>query len=130
MQRIFFDRYAEGATEVPFEREDIAATATTLNIKLPKNLGDVLYAFRYRTPLPTSIQATAPTGKDWIIQGQGRSKYRFVLEETFDSVPRSNLAEIKVPDATPGIVELYTTDDEQALLSKLRYNRLIDIFWG
>ena len=36
----------------------------------------------------------------------------------------------KIPDATPGIVEKYAFDDEQALLTKLRYNRLIDIFTG
>ncbi len=130
LQKIFFDRYTAGATQVQFERDDIAPTAEALNIKLPKNLGDVLYAFRYRTPLPHSIQETAPAGKDWNIQGQGRSKYSFVLEDAFDIVPHANLAEIKVPDATPGIVDLYTTDDEQALLSKLRYNRLIDIFLG
>ena len=130
LQKIFFDRYKSGATEVQFERDDIAPAAATLGIALPKNLGDVLYAFRYRTPLPFSIQETAPVGKDWIIQGQGRSKYSFVLEDTFDIAPRANLAEIKVPDATPGVVDLYTTDDEQALLSKLRYNRLIDIFLG
>ena len=130
LQKIFFDRYILGATEVRFERDDIALVAAALGIQLPKNLGDVLYAFRYRTPLPTSIQETAPVGKDWIIQGQGRSKYSFVLEDSFDITPRIGLAEIKVPDATPGIVELYTTDDEQALLSKLRYNRLIDLFLG
>ena len=36
----------------------------------------------------------------------------------------------KIPDATPSIVERYALDDEQALLTKLRYNRLIDIFTG
>lgn len=33
-----------------------------------------------------------------------------------------------IPDATPEIVLRYTQSDEQALLAKLRYNRLIDIF--
>ena len=37
---------------------------------------------------------------------------------------------IKVPDATPGIVSRYALSDEQALLAKLRYNRLVDIFTG
>lgn len=37
---------------------------------------------------------------------------------------------IKIPDATPGIVARYAKGDEQALLAKLRYNRLIDIFTG
>lgn len=44
--------------------------------------------------------------------------------------PREMLIETKVPDATPGIIEMYALGDEQALLAKLRYNRLIDIFTG
>jgi hypothetical protein len=35
-----------------------------------------------------------------------------------------------VPDATPGIISIYALGDEQALLAKLRYNRLIDVFTG
>ena len=38
--------------------------------------------------------------------------------------------ETKIPDATPGIIIKYTQGDEQALLAKIRYNRLIDIFTG
>lgn len=38
------------------------------------------------------------------------------------------LSETKIPDATPGIIAKYALNDEQALLAKLRYNRLIDIF--
>lgn len=41
-----------------------------------------------------------------------------------------NLATTKVPDATPGIVKKYSLDDEQALLARLRYNRLVDVFTG
>jgi hypothetical protein len=44
--------------------------------------------------------------------------------------PNENLATTKVPDATPGVVAKYTLSDEQALLAKLRYNRLVDIFTG
>src|SRR5438105_12357136 len=40
------------------------------------------------------------------------------------------VAETKVPDSTPGIIIMYALGDEQALLAKLRYNRLIDIFTG
>ena len=36
----------------------------------------------------------------------------------------------KIPDATPGIVAKYAFSDEQALLAKVRYNRLVDIFSG
>jgi hypothetical protein len=44
--------------------------------------------------------------------------------------PRSDLALTKIPDATPGIIEKYALSDEQALLAKVRYNRLVDIFTG
>jgi len=45
-------------------------------------------------------------------------------------VPSAMLAETKIPDATPGVISKYKLNDEQALLAKLRYNRLIDIFTG
>lgn len=45
-------------------------------------------------------------------------------------MPNPQLAEIKIPDATPEIVSAYALSDEQALLAKVRYNRLLDIFLG
>lgn len=45
-------------------------------------------------------------------------------------MPNTVLSETKVPDSTPGIVAKYALGGEQALLAKLRYNRLIDIFTG
>ncbi len=45
-------------------------------------------------------------------------------------VPNDQLAAIKVPDATPEIVSSYALSDEQALLAKVRYNRLLDVFLG
>jgi len=44
--------------------------------------------------------------------------------------PSAMKAEIKVPDATPGVVAKYALSHEQVLLAKLRYNRLIEIFTG
>jgi hypothetical protein len=43
-------------------------------------------------------------------------------------VPSENKYEIKIPDATPEIVAQHALGDEQALLAKVRYNRLIDTF--
>ena len=40
------------------------------------------------------------------------------------------MAETKVPDSTPGVISMYALNDEQALLAKLRYNRMIDVFTG
>jgi len=130
MERIFSWYYKDGAREVVFEREDMVRAAHELGIDLPKNLGDIPYTFRYRGMLPESIRAKAPEGEDWIIRPSGRSRYRFVATAVVSIVPNEMLAETKVPDATPGVIEMYALGDEQALLAKVRYNRLIDIFTG
>lgn len=44
--------------------------------------------------------------------------------------PSAMKAETKIPDATPGVIARYALSDQQVLLAKLRYNRLIDIFTG
>ncbi len=44
--------------------------------------------------------------------------------------PDPMLATIKIPDGTPSIVKKYSVSDEQALLTIVRYNRLIDTFLG
>lgn len=130
IERIFFNHYTEGANEVIFDREEIAEVAQQLGMARPKNLGDVVYSFRFRTELPEAICQKAPAGQEWIIRKSGQSQYRFVLAAEWSVVPNPNLVTIKVPDATPGIIQKYALDDEQALLAKLRYNRLIDIFTG
>jgi hypothetical protein len=130
IERIFKSRFKPGLTELEFEREEMVSVARQLQISLPKNLGDLVYSFRYRSALPNSIQAEATTGKTWIIRPAGQAKYRFVLVPDIPLTPNPNLAETKVPDATPGIVVKYAFNDEQALLARLRYNRLIDIFCG
>lgn len=130
IEQIFLSRYKDGAVEILFEREDIVRVAKKLGIKLPKNLGDVIYSFRYRTPLPESVRAKAPKGKEWIIRPAGSAKYSFVAAALATIAPNKMMAETKVPDSTPGVIAMYALNDEQALLAKLRYNRLIDIFTG
>ena len=79
IEAIFDAKYRSGSRDVAFERDDLAAFASKLNIKLPKNLGDLIYSFRYRTELPESILEVAPEGETWIIRPAGRGRYRFVL---------------------------------------------------
>lgn len=130
IEEIFFKHYQEGATEVAFERSEIAEAAAKLNMDLPKNLGDIPYSFRYRIDLPESITAKATAGHEWVIRSVGRSLYKFELATRTSIVPSAMLVETKIPDATPGVISKYALNDEQALLAKLRYNRLIDIFTG
>lgn len=130
IEKIFLDGYAEGIADIPFERDDLGAAAKALNVTTPKNLGDILYSFRYRASMPSSIVDTAPEGQEWVIEGRGRAKYAFKLVPINRILPNVELAAIKIPDATPEIITKYALSDEQALLAKVRYNRLIDIFLG
>lgn len=130
IERIFQQRWRPGARTVEFHRTDIEAVAAELQVKLPKNLGDLLYSFRFRRALPASITNTASSGREWVIELAGNSSYRFALARVSRIVPQTALAVIDIPDATPDIVTRYAQGDEQALLAKLRYNRLIDIFLG
>lgn len=130
IEGIFHSKYKPGMHQVDFERDEIVKFSRSLKVKLPKNLGDVVYSYRYRADLPGSIQSTAAKGKVWLIRGVGRAKYRFALVADRPLVPNKNLTATKVPDATPGVVAMYALNDEQALLAKIRYNRLIDIFTG
>ena len=130
IESIFLEKYKKGDTEIAFKREEIVQTAEKLHINLPKNLGDVIYSFRYRADLPETINSTAKEGFQWIIRPMGRAQYQFVLVKEAKFFPNPNLLRIKIPDATPGIVSKYSFEDEQALLARIRYNRLIDIFTG
>ncbi len=130
IERVFSHHHAPGVEEFEFSRDEIAGIAAELGVTLPKNLGDIVYTYRYRRELPQSVAAAAPSGKVWSILPAGVGRYRFVAETPLHLLPNPHLTETKVPDATPGVIALYALSDEQALLAKLRYNRLIDIFTG
>lgn len=128
IETIFFHHYHPGMREFAFERSEIVSTAQEIGVELPKNVGDVIYTFRYRQPLPDKIRETASGGYEWNIRPAGIANYSFVLAPEFSITPSPLLTEIKILDATPGVINRYAMSDEQALLAKLRYNRLIDIF--
>ena len=133
-----FNKYRidDSITEFTFDREEISECAVTLfsegltkKAKV-KNLGDVVYTFRHRRKLPPDVLATQPEGRGWIILGAGDAKYRFRLNKLTHIKPTEGLVVRKIPDATPQIIVKNALNDEQALLAKMRYNRLIDTFLG
>ena len=93
IEKIFFNNYRENAKRVSFKREEIEEIAKNLGIKLPKNIGDIIYSFRYRVPLPDSIRKCAPEGLEWIIRPAGQALYTFSL---------TALSEIKLLPAEAG----------------------------
>lgn len=128
---VFQQNYQPNKVRVSFKREALVRACKSLGFARIKNLGDIPYSFRFRRELPASIQATAPEGAEWIIVGSGIAEYQFRLAAPGKIQPTPHLKPIKVPDATPEIVQHYAPGtDEQALLTRARYNRLVDIFTG
>ncbi|MCL5670434.1 MAG: hypothetical protein M1423_03935 [Acidobacteria bacterium] len=72
IKEIFLSKFKRGMREVAFEREDIEKVAAKLGLKLPKNLGDLVYSFRYRTDLPNEInrKPSAMSGSFGPLAGQ------------------------------------------------------------
>lgn len=116
--------------EFVFDRREILASAERLKLNVPKNLGDLIYCFRYRRPLPRPILDTQPKGFAWMILGAGDGRYRFRLGRLVNILPSANKIPCKIPDNTPEIISQYSLNDEQAVLARIRYNRLIDVFLG
>lgn len=129
--RVFSNNYTDGTIKVSFNRDELAQACDELDIARIKNLGDIPYSYRFRKELPKSIKDKCPTNSEWIIMGTGIGTYEFRLASPGKIEPTANRQRIKVPDATPEIVKKYAPGtDEQALLTKVRYNRLVDLFAG
>ena len=62
IRSIFFEHYEKGKTSIAFEREEFIQKAKELNINSAKNLGDIVYSYKYRKKLPGEILETAPDG--------------------------------------------------------------------
>ena len=131
IESAFRKRYKKGATNVPFTRDDLVEAHDELGLPRTKNIGDIPYSFRFRRDLPEFIRKAAPRNADWIIIGTGSASYEFRLASPGKILPSTDRERIPVLDATPEIVRQYAPGtDEQALLTRARYNRLVDMFLG
>lgn len=133
IMRRLFERHAPAGKVTTFEwdRTELNEISKELGIALPKNIGDAIYAMRHgRDELPDAVKALAPKGKHWLLLPNGKGKYRFVAANHFVLEHNQYLKVIKIPDSTPQIVAEYARGDEQAVLARVRYCRLLDIFLG
>lgn len=128
---VFEHNYIPGDVKVHFTREELARACIALDIERIRNLGDIPYTYRFRRELPETIQTKAPKDTEWIIVGTGVAEYQFRLAAPGKLQPIDHIYQIKIPDATPEVIRRYAPGtDEQALLTRSRYNRLIDLFTG
>lgn len=162
VQKLFFMKYTDGDQIVEFSRDDydvalqlvrqddparfaelkkVGETETETEageageaegIRRHKNIGAVIYDYRFRRTLPQAIRDTERPAEDkfWRLQLAGRGRYRFRLGPNPIIVPGASFAKVQVYEATPEIITEFSIEDEQALLAKIRYNRLIDTFLG
>lgn len=63
IEKIFTSKFKPGMKAVDFAREEFETVARQLRIKLPKNLGDLVYSFRYRTDLPEKNSSGGGQGR-------------------------------------------------------------------
>ena len=97
----------------------------------PRIVGDIVYSLRYRVPLPDSIRRTAPSGpRMGDLPRRQRRLHAADRALQLSSSHDKGLRTIRLPDATPGVISKYALTDEQALLARVRYNRLLDVFTG
>ena len=128
---VFHKRYKKGSRSVAFTRDELVAAHDALGLERTKNIGDLTYSVRFRAELPEDITSTAPPNSEWIILGTGQATYEFRLASPGKITPATDRERIPVLDATPEIVRQYAPGtDEQALLTRARYNRLVDLFLG
>ncbi len=78
--------------------------------------------------MPAEILQTG----NWAIEAAGRSTYAFRL---LTQTPHFNIVfneyePVDIPNALPDVVEALLRTDEQSLLTRILYNRLVDIFTG
>lgn len=130
IETIFVERFNPESQEVSFTRDDLEAAAAAIGAPRPKNLGDIVYSLRYRVPLPEAVQREAPPGREWAIFPGGNAVYSLRVVPFNLIEPRQGLRAIRLPDSTPGVISRYALSDEQALLARVRYNRLLDVFTG
>jgi hypothetical protein len=130
MRWVFEKNYKLGAAAVPFTmdqiRQAIAVVARTRRAYKENNVADVRYQYTSgRQALPEAINRLGP----WIIVGRGKARYAFVKLAASPAIRiQDDLLPILLPSATPEIVLEYAGGDEQGLLAKVHYNRLLDIF--
>ena len=109
--------------------DDIEQAVVELGLRVSaKNIPDIVYTYRSgRSELPDAVLAFGR----WAIEGRGKGLYAFrrLERSPYFDVPSDSVI-IPIPDATPQIVLRYQNSDEQAVLARIRYNRLVDIFTG
>lgn len=127
---IFMENYRHTDTPICFTKDGLRAAAESLLIDLPKNLSDVVYALRYRSPIPAAIQQTAHQGQEWVIETVGRGKYWLIQRPCQKIEANPEVLDFLVEDQTPSIVRDFGMKGAPLLECMLRKNQILASFLG
>ena len=124
---VFNRHYVTGSNRLLFKKDELTEICNKHGI-IVRNIPDIIYTYRVRRSLPSQILSTG----HWAIEPAGRGAYAFRLLRNaprFD-IPFYDYESIEIFNAIPEVVESLLRKDEQSLLTRLLYNRLVDIFSG
>jgi hypothetical protein len=124
---VFSRHYSEEASYLKFKKDELVEACLRHGITV-RNIPDIIYTYRVRRMLPAQISDTG----HWAIEPAGRGAYAFRLLRNaphFD-IPLTDYAPVDIYNAIPEVVEGLLRQDEQSLLTRVLYNRLVDIFTG
>lgn len=127
IERVFLKHYQPGIEYFEFHKDELIEICQEMGIII-RNIPDIIYAFRGRRPLSSSITSTG----HWAIESAGTNAYAFRKLRNppqFD-VRFADYSPNEVFNAIPEVVEGLLRQDEQSLLTLILYNRLVDIFTG
>lgn len=131
IEEVFRKNYKTGAIKVEVLASELDAAGAKHGVA---NHYDIVYYYRHRAKaIPPFLAQKCPAGHHWVIRSVKKGTYQF--EATPDThqasfLPRTDMVETKVLNATPEIIAKWAKGDEQAALAIVRYNRLIDVFTG
>ena len=124
---VFNHHFETGSDRLIFKKDELTEICAKHGI-IVRNIPDIIYTYRVRRSLPTQILSTG----NWGIEPAGRGTYAFRLLRNAPhfEIPFYDYEPIEIYNALPEVVEGLLRRDEQYLLTRLLYNRLVDIFSG
>lgn len=124
---VFLRHYRQGERYLKFHKDELVEICKQRGIVI-RNIPDIIYTYRSRRSLPDRILSTGY----WAIEPAGRGSYAFRLLQNAPhfGIPFHDFAPVDIYNAIPDVVEKLLRNDEQSLLTRVLYNRLVDIFTG
>lgn len=127
ISEVFRKHYLGRHERLEFDKDELVAACETHGLTV-RNIPDVIYTYRVRRDLPSEVRDAG----HWAIEPAGRGHYAF---RPMRNPPRfdlrlADISAVEIPNAIPEVVEPLLRADEQSLLTRVLYNRLVDIFSG